>query len=95
VDPAALLTGLAVDLAQRRPKAERTVAHDQLRRNRQALAFEIQEQFQPGLCALPVAVAQADDVLVADLIGPDDHQQALPVMIEAGLEVDAIGQKKT
>ncbi len=91
MNPAALLAGLAVDLAERCPETERPVAHGQLRRNRQPPTFEIQEQFKPGLCALPVAVAQAYDILVADLVGADDHQQALPVMIEAGLEVDAVG----
>ena len=42
-------------------------------------------------CCVAVAVAQADDVLVADLVGTDDHQQALLVVLEPGLEVDAIG----
>ena len=35
VDPAALLAGLAVDLAERRPETECAVAHGQFRRNRQ------------------------------------------------------------
>ena len=90
VNPTALLAGLAVDLAERRPEAECAVAHGEFRWNLQPPTFEIQEQFQPGLCALPVAVTQAYDILVAHLVGPDDHQKALPVMIEAGLEVDAV-----
>jgi hypothetical protein len=61
--PAALLADGAVDLAERLPEAERSVADGELRRNRQTAAFEIQEQFQPGLRALAVAIAQADDVL--------------------------------
>ncbi len=91
MDPAALLAGLAVDLAQRLPEAERAVADGELRRYRQAAALEVEQQLQPALLALAVAVAQADDVLVADLVGADDHQQALLVVLEAGLEVDAIG----
>ena len=89
--PATLLADGAVDLAERLPEAERAVADGELRRHRQAAALEVKQQLQAALLALAVAVAQADDVLVADLVGTDDHQQALLVVLEPGLEVDAIG----
>ena len=41
VDPAALLAGVAVDLVQGFPEAERDVAGGKLGRRRQAAAFEV------------------------------------------------------
>ena len=78
-----MLTGLSVGLAQRLPEAERAVADGQLRCDLEAPAFEFQQQFQPALFALAIAVTQPHDILVADLVGADDHQQALLVVIEA------------
>ena len=86
-----LFAGLAVNLTQRLPEAECAITGGELGWRDQAPSLEIEQQFEPALGALAVAVAQADDVLVADLVGTDDHQQALLVVLEAGLEVDAVG----
>ena len=38
--------------------------------------------------ALAIAVHHADDILAAPLVGPDDHQDALLVMVHARREID-------
>ena len=40
------------------------------------------------LRALAIAVHHADDILAAPLVGPDDHQDALLVMVHARREID-------
>ena len=66
-----------MDLTQGFPEAERTIADGEFGRYPQAAAFEIEEQFEPGLLALAVVLSQANNVLIADLVGADDHQQTL------------------
>ena len=44
----------------------------------------------PALCALAIAVHHANDVLVAQGIGGDNHQQALFVMIQPGRKIDPV-----
>jgi hypothetical protein len=62
-----------------------------LRAGRQAAALEIEQNFAPGLRALPVTIGDRQQLLAAQLVGTDDHQDALPVLIQPRREVDAIG----
>ena len=78
--PTALLARRPVDLAQGFPETERPVAGGQLGRDRQAAALEIEQHFAPRLGALPVAVGDRQQLLAAQLIGADDHQDALLVV---------------
>jgi hypothetical protein len=60
-----------MDLAQRLPESERTVAGGQLGRDHEAAALEIEQHFAPRLGALPVAVGDRQQLLAAQLIGAD------------------------
>jgi len=64
------------------PEAERAVAGGELGRDHEASALEIEQHFAPGLGALPVAVGDRQQLLAAHLVGADDHQDALLVVIE-------------
>jgi hypothetical protein len=54
-----------------------------LRVDRQTTPFEIEQQLLPGLRALANAVGKPSG-------GADDHEQALRVIFEPGLDADAI-----
>ena len=82
VHPTALLARRSVGLAQRLPEAERTVAGGQLGRDHEAAVPEIEQHFAPRLRALPVAVGDRQQLLAAQLVGADDHEDALLVVIE-------------
>ena len=53
--------------------------------------WRIEEQLPPGLGALAHAVDETDELLLALWRGPDDDQQALRLVLEPGLNVDAVG----
>ena len=91
VDPAALHPGLAVNLMQRGPEPHGTIADSQLGCGFQPPAFEVQEQLAPALGAFAKAVDQAQNIFVAPLIRPDNHQHTLAILVHAGAEVDAVG----
>ena len=55
------------------------------------MPLEIEEQLPPGLRALAHAVDEADELLFALRRGANDDQQALRVVLQAGLHVDAVG----
>ena len=87
----ALLARRPVDLAQSFPETERPVAGGRLGRNRQAAALEVEQHFAPGLGALPVAVGDRQQLLAAPLVGADDDQDTLFVVLHPGLEIDPVG----
>lgn len=88
--PAALRSGLRPHLVDRLPEAECTVGDGKLRADRQTAPLEIEQQLLPGLRALADAVGKPDQFLLALGGGADDHEQALRVIFEPGLDVDAI-----
>ena len=91
VHPAALLASCAKHLAQGIPETECAVADGQAGGLAQAAALEVQKQFAPALAAFAVAVHKAQDILVAPLVGADNHQNALLVGIHARLEINPVG----
>ena len=76
--------------AKRLPEAERTVGDREFRPHRKSAPLEIEQEFLPRLRALAHAVDQADQLLLALRRRADDHEQALRVILKAGLHVDAV-----
>ena len=91
VDPAALLARGGIDLRQRLPEAQRSVAGGQLGIDRQAAGLHVQQQRLPRLLALAIAVGDGDQLLLAVGRGAHQHQDALPIFFQADVEVDAVG----
>ena len=89
--PASLLTGLGPDLADRLPEAERAIGDGDLGRRRQTPALEIEQQGAPVVSALARAVDQAEQLLLALRRGADDDQDALRLVLQTRLQVDAVG----
>jgi hypothetical protein len=89
--PASLLTGLGPELADRLPEAERAVGDGDLGRHRQTPALEIEQQGAPVVSALARAVDKADQLLLALRRGADDDQDALRLVLQTRLQVDAVG----
>src|SRR5262252_2287387 len=89
--PTALAAGLRPHLLDRLPEAERTVGNREFRRHRKPSPFQIQEQPPPGLGAFAHPVDEADEFLLALRRGTDDDQQALGIVLQTGLHVDAVG----
>src|SRR3954453_14796647 len=73
------------------PEAERTVADRELGSRRKAAPLQLEEQLLPRLCTLAHPVDEADQLLLAFGRGADNDQQALRGVLEARLDVDAIG----
>src|SRR5262245_16754698 len=71
-------------------QTERPVGDGELRVDRQTAPLEIEQQLLPGLRALPDAVGKPNQFLLAFGSGTDDHEQALRIVFEPGLDVDAI-----
>src|SRR5216684_6017306 len=71
VTPAGLLAGLGPDLARRSPEPQRAVAHRHHRRGQPA-PLELAQQRLPALGALPVAVLDREQLLLA--VGPRADQ---------------------
>ena len=88
--PAALAEGLRPHLLDRLPEAERTVGDRKLGRHRKSAPLQVEKQLPPGLGALAHAVDEADEFLFALRGGTDDDQQALRIVLQTGLHVDAI-----
>src|SRR5262249_24132300 len=91
VAPAALAAGLRPHLLDRLPEAKRAVGDRELGRYRKPAPLQVEEQFPPGLGALAHAVDEADELLLALRRGPDDDEQALGFVVQASLDVDAVG----
>jgi len=90
VEPAALLPGGREDLAQRTPEPQRPVS-DREHRGAHPASRGVTQQIRPGLDRLAVAIGQRDELLAA--VGPhaEEHQQAQLVLLEADVDVDAVG----
>ena len=87
-----MLPGLGPDLVQRLPEAQGTVTGGELGCKREpVLVAQPEQELAPALGALAVAVLDREQLFSAARVGTDQHQQALPVVIEPGREVDGIG----
>ena len=75
----------------RLPEAERAVGDRELGRHRKSAPLQVEEQLPPGLGALTHAVDEADELFLALRGGTNDDQQALRIVLQAGLHVDAVG----
>src|SRR3954454_1185388 len=92
VHPTPLLPGLWPDLVQRLPEAERAVAGRQLGIDDQpVLVAQTEQELAPALGALAEAVLDRQQLLATLGVGPDQDQQALPLVVEPRGEVDAVG----
>ena len=89
--PAALRARLRPHLVDRLPEAERSIGDGELRVDRQTAPLEIEQKLLPRLRALADAVGKPNQFLLAFGGGADDHQQALRIIFEPSLDVDAIG----
>lgn len=81
VNPATLNAGFAMDLIQGVPETHGAVTHGQLGCGLQTAAFQVQQQRASALGAFSKAVDQAQNILVAPFVRPDNHQHtfATPV----------------
>jgi hypothetical protein len=77
---------------QRLPEAQGAVAGGEFRIQLQAvLVAQAKQQFAPALRALAKAVLDREQFLATAGVGADQHQHALPLVLQAWGEVDAIG----
>jgi site-specific DNA recombinase len=91
VDPAPLGPGRGPDLDDRSPEAQRPVADRQRGLDRQATGPAVQEQPLPRLLALAVAVGHGDQLLLALGGRPHQDEDALAVLLQADVEMHAVG----
>jgi hypothetical protein len=79
------------DLPRRLPETERPVAGGELGIDHEAvLVPQANQQLVPRLLALAEAVLDRQELLLAAGVGADQDQDALPLVLEPGREVDAI-----
>jgi len=78
------------DLIECLPKSESPIARGKLGRDRQAFAFQIDQQFLPALGTLAETDLKAEKLLLAFGRGADDHQHAFGLALHPGLQVDAV-----
>lgn len=90
VNPAPLLAGSGEDLGQGLPEAQSSVA-DCEDRGAHATASTVAQQVGPRLARLAVAVLERDQFLGAVGADPDEHQDAGFGLLQADVEVDAVG----
>jgi len=88
--PAALFLRFWKDAAQRRPEAEVAIADGQ-NGGGHAPSFEVSEDSSPRFGGLPLAIFQGDDLFPAIGQDADDHQTGQAVLLQANVEVDAVG----
>ena len=88
--PAALAAHLRPHVLDRLPEAKRAVGDRELGADHKPTPLEIEEQLPPGLRALAHAVDEANKLFFALRGGADDDQEALRVVLQAGLHVDAV-----
>ena len=62
-----------------------------LRRRRQSATLQIEKQITPRLGALAHAIGETDQFLLAFWRRADDDQDALRLLLEPGLQMDAVG----
>jgi hypothetical protein len=91
VAPAALRPRTRPDLRKRLPEAKRSVTDRELGVGREAARLHIKEQLLPGLLALAVAVDDGQELLLATGGRAHQDQDALTLLLESDVEVDAVG----
>src|ERR1051325_11687659 len=91
VNPAALTARLGPHFLDRLPEAQRGVGNRELGPDREPPSLQIEQQLLPGSRALAQAVDEADELLRAFRRRADDDEQALRIVLEPGLHVDAVG----
>ena len=71
--------------------SSRRAVPDRQHRRPHAAAFALPQQIRPRLGRLPVPVDQRDHLLAAVRAHPDQHQQAQLGLLEADVDMDAVG----
>ena len=89
--PAALLARLGPNFAERFPEAKRAIGDGQLRRDRQTAPPQIEQQCAPVVGALARAVGEADELFLALRRRANDDEDALDIVLQAGLQMNAVG----
>ena len=90
VDPASLRPGLGEDLAERGPHAQCAVA-DHHHRGAHPTAFRVAQQIRPAPRRLAMAIGDRHQLLGPVDADPDDHQTTQPFLLEADVEMHAVG----
>ena len=90
VHPAALLARSRPDFAGCLPETERTVCHHQLRRRIEPAPLEIEQPCAPVVSIFPFAIGKSDKLLAAFRRRTNDHEDALLLVFEAGLQMNAV-----
>ncbi len=90
VIPAALLRRLRPYLVGSAPDRQAAVGHEQPRCAQTTIA-QVTQQLQPGLGRLAITGLDGQHLLTAVAHGADDDQQGSLVLLQSGLDVDAIG----
>jgi len=83
-------TRLTVHLVQRLPKPQRASANGQGWPVCQPVAFEVEQEFFPGLLALPVAIPEAYEFLLAAGVRANHDEETLACLLKSGLEGHAV-----
>ena len=88
----ALLAGFRPDLVEGLPETQGTVAGGEFGVERKAvLVAQPQQELTPALGAFPEAVLDRQQLLAPLRVGADENQDALPILLEPGREVDPVG----
>src|SRR6476661_6020718 len=93
VKPATLFAGFSIDLAERRPESERSIADCQLGSERKSTTLEVDEEFVPTLLALAITIDNSNQLLLAIHRGPHQHEQTLSLIrliFQANVDVDTV-----
>ena len=85
-----MLTRFGSHFAGRFPEPECAVGDHEFRSDREATPLEIEQQIAPVMRTFPGAVGKTDGFLLAFRRRTDDDEDALLLVFEAGLQVDAI-----
>jgi hypothetical protein len=88
--PTPLPAALGVHVAERFPKTQRPSPNGQGWPVFQPATFEIEQKVFPGLLTLPVAIPEADQLLVTTRGGAQNDQDTGPSFLQAALAVDAL-----
>ena len=91
MDPAALAAGVGKDLLQRLPEAQSAIADGELGTNREPAPAQACQQLTPALGALAHPRLEAHEFLASLRRGADEDQNALLLVLQPTLEIDAIG----
>ena len=90
MDPTALSPRCGEDLGQSFPESKAAVGDRQLRIDLQPPTLQLQQQLLPALLALPESVANGQQLLLPLVVGPNDHQDAGALILQAHVEVHPV-----